>query len=110
MLNNFLYFSVPWDAWDDDVSCKWPHLCKKKVHTVALISTTASTALIKDINLIWPFGFPKLTQSQLVNITQAIVLWFSVEVIVLCATWDDLTRTILEEVERPTVLLPGEAC
>ena len=32
MLNNFLYFSVPWDAWDDDVSCKWPHLCKKKIH------------------------------------------------------------------------------
>ena len=30
MLNNFLYFSVPWDSWDDDVSCEWPHLCKKK--------------------------------------------------------------------------------
>ena len=38
MLNNFLYVSVPWDAWDDDVSCKWPHLWKK-VHTLALISS-----------------------------------------------------------------------
>ena len=34
MLNNFLFFSVPWDSWDDDVSCEWPHLCKKKVYTV----------------------------------------------------------------------------
>ena len=39
-----------------------------------------------------------------------LVLWSPVQVFDLCVIFDDLTRTILEEVERPTVLLPGEAC
>ena len=115
MLNNFLYVSVPWDAWDDDVSCKWPHLWKKKftlwLWYLALISTTASTALIKNINLTWPLGFMKIKESLLVhNTPDNVLLWFPVQVFDFCVIFDDLTRTILEEVERPTVLLPGEAC
>ena len=53
----------------------------------------------------------KIKESLLVhNTPDNVLLWFPVQVFDLGVIFDDLTRTILEEVERPTVLLPGEAC
>ena len=53
----------------------------------------------------------KIKESLLVhNTPDNVLLWFPVQVFDLCVIFDDLTCTILEEVERPTVLLPGEAC
>ena len=82
-------------------------ISEKKVHTLALISSIDIYYRFNCFNQKYQFnmtiGFYEKKESLL-------VLWSPVQVFDLCVIFDDLTRTILEEVERPTVLLPGEAC